>query len=299
MGIFNVLLKIWRKPVFKRSVLYVAGLVPDKLYVKLTFKGKVGYDLDLENPKTFNEKLNWIKLYNRNPLYTKLADKMTVKSIVADRIGEEYVVKNLGCWKSFDEIDFSSLPSQFVLKCTHDSSGAIICRDKDSFDYAKAKSKIDQTLKMNYYYACREWPYKNIPPRIIADEFLDDGSGRELNDYKFWCFNGKPTYMYCTLKTNKENIYENFYDMDFNPVDINHGFLHHSPEFEKPEVFDLMKDLAAKLSVGIPFVRIDFFYVKGRVYFGEYTFFDWAGLQPFKSYEQDLELGKLIRLPAE
>lgn len=297
MELFEFMLKIWHLPFFKRSVLYVAGLVPDEMYVRITFRGKLGYHLNLNNPKTFNEKLNWIKIFNRNPLYTTLADKYAVKEIVAERIGEQYVVKNYGCWSSFDDIDFSSLPSKFVLKCTHDSSGAIICRDKDYFDYYNARKRISHILKMNYFYACREWPYKDIPPRIIVDELLDDGSGRELNDYKFWCFDGKPTYMYCTLKTNKENIYENFYDMNFVPVDINHGFLRHSPEFEKPEAFELMKELAAKLSDGIPFVRIDFFYVNKKVYFGEYTFFDWAGLQPFSTYEQDLELGKYIQLP--
>lgn len=257
----------------------------------------MGYKINLDNPQTFNEKLNWMKLYNRQPIYTTLADKYAVKQIVKEKIGEEYVVKNLGVWDSFDEIDFNSLPKQFVLKCTHDSSGAIICRDKDTFDLLAAKKRIDFVMKMNYFYACREWPYKNIPHRIIADELLDDGSGHELNDYKFWCFNGKPTYMYCTVKTSMENIFENFYDMDFKPVNINHGFPRRNPEFEKPEAFELMKELAAKLSAGIPFVRIDFFYVNGKVYFGEYTFFDWAGLGKFSTYEQDLELGKLISLP--
>lgn len=295
MAIFKLMLQVWHNPVFKRSILFFAGLVPDKLYVKMIFRGKLGYKLNLKNPQTFNEKLNWFKIYNRQPLYTSLADKYAVKKYVADKIGEQYVVKNLGVWNSFDEIDFSSLPNQFVLKCTHDSSGALVCRDKSTFDMKAAKERVDFVMKMNYFYACREWPYKNIPHRIIADEFLDDGSGYELNDFKFWCFNGKPTYMYCTVKA--KDVYENFYDMDFNPVNIDHGFRRRDPEFEKPVAFELMKELAAKLSEGIPFVRIDFFYVNGKVYFGEFTFFDWAGLQPFNPYEQDLKLGKLIELP--
>lgn len=297
MNIFKYMLQVWHQPVFKRLILFVAGLVPDKLYIKMTFKGKLGYKLNLDNPQTFNEKLNWMKLYNRQSIYTALADKYAVKQIVKEKVGEGYVVKNLGVWDSFDQIDFDSLPKQFVLKCTHDSSGAIVCRDKDKFDKNAAKERVDFVMKMNYFYACREWPYKNIPHRIIADELLDDGSGHELNDYKFWCFNGKPTYMYCTVKTCMENIFENFYDMDFKPVNIDHGFPRRNPEFEKPEAFELMKELAAKLSEGIPFVRIDFFYVNGRVYFGEYTFFDWAGLQPFGTYEQDIKLGQLIKLP--
>lgn len=295
MTLFKQLLKIWHLPRMKSFILLAAGLVPDKTYIKYVAKGKLGYSIDINHPKTFNEKLNWLKLYGRNPLYTKMADKYEAKKIVAERIGEQYVVKNLGYWSSFDEIDFDALPNQFVLKCTHDSSGAIICRDKNSFDKLSAREKINLSLKMNYFYACREWPYKNIPHRIIADELLDDHSGKELNDYKFWCFNGVPKYMYCTVKSN--DVYENFYDMDFKPANIDHGFRRRAPEFAKPEAFELMKELAGKLSAGIPFVRIDFFYVDGKVYFGEYTFYDWAGLQPFKTYQQDLELGKLIELP--
>lgn len=292
---FNLLLQIWHQPAFKRAILFVAGLVPDRLYIRLTAKGKLGYSINLDNPKTFNEKLNWLKLYGRNPLYTQMADKYAAKQIVAERIGSQYVVRNLGCWQSFDDIDFDALPDRFVLKCTHDSSGAIVCRDKSTFDKNTARKRINLSLSMNYFYACREWPYKNIQPRIIADELLDDHSGKELNDYKFWCFNGVPKYMYCTVKSN--DVYENFYDMDFKPVDINHGFRRRKPEFERPEDFNLMKELASKLSKGLPFVRVDFFYVAGRVYFGEYTFFDWAGLQPFRSRQQDMELGELIELP--
>lgn len=297
MKIFELMLNVWHRPFMKRAVLFFAGLIPDKLYVNLIFKGKLGYKLNLRNPQTFNEKLNWIKLYNRNSLYTSMADKYAVKEIVKEKIGEEYMVKNLGVWDKFDEIDFDMLPNRFVLKCTHDSSGAIICRDKSTFDVDAAKKKVDFVMKMNYFYACREWPYKNIPHRIIADELLDDGSGHELNDYKFWCFNGEPTYMYCTVKTKRDDIYENFYDMDFKPTQINHGWPRRIPEFEKPAAFELMKELAVKLSAGIPFVRIDFFYVNGKIYFGEYTFFDWAGLQPFDSFNQDKELGRLIQLP--
>lgn len=298
-SLFDMLLEVWHMSFMKHLVLIIARLVPDKPYVKWIFKGKLGYKINLDKPVTFNEKLNWLKLYNRQPLYTQLADKFAVKSYVKGIIGEQYVVKNLGVWESFDEIDFDSLPNSFVLKCTHDSSGAIICRDKTVFDKESAKKRIEKTLSMNYFYACREWPYKNIPPRIIADEFLDDYSGKELNDYKFWCFDGVPTYMYCTVKTNREGIYENFYDMNFNPVKIDHGWPRRSEEFDKPASFEEMKKLAQTLSKGIPFVRVDFFYVDGKVYFGEFTFFDWGGMQPFGSYEQDLELGKLIQLPKQ
>ena len=155
MKLFNILLNIWHKPVFKRTILFVAGLLPDRLYVQLTAKGKLGYSINLDNPKTFNEKLNWLKLYGRNPLYTRMADKYAAKKIVAERIGEQYVVKNLGCWDSFDAIDFDTLPEQFVLKCTHDSSGAVICRDKANFDHEAARRRINLSMQMNYFYACR------------------------------------------------------------------------------------------------------------------------------------------------
>lgn len=295
MSIFDNLLKVWHKPGFKKSILFIAGLVPDKTYIKLITKGKLGYKVNLDYPQTFNEKLNWLKLYNRQPVYTQLADKYAVKQIVKEKIGDEYVVRNLGVWKKFEDIDFNQLPNKFVLKCTHDSSGVFICRDKANFDYEAAKKKIEFTLSMNYFYACREWPYKNIPPRIIADEFLDDHTGKELQDYKFWCFNGEPKIMYVTNKGEK--VEENFYDMDFQPLNIDHGFPRTNPEYVKPKEFELMKKLAQELSIGIPFVRVDFFDVDGHVYFGEYTFFDWAGLGKFASYQQDLDLGKLIQLP--
>lgn len=296
-SIFGLMLKVWHMPCMKRLILAVGGAIPDPIYIKLIFKGKLGYSINLNDPKTFNEKLNWCKLYNRNPLYPKLADKYAVKQIVADMIGEQYVVKNLGVWKHFDEIEFDKLPNKFVLKCTHDSSGVIICKDKATFDYKAAKEKLEFTLKMNYFYACREWPYKNIPPMIIADEYLDDHTGRELQDYKFWCFNGVPKIMYVTNKGAK--VEENFYDMDFNVLTINHGYPRTQPEYHKPKEFELMKELAAKLSVGIPFVRVDFFDVDGQVYFGEFTFFDWAGLGKFSDMKTDMDLGNLVVLPVK
>ncbi len=273
----------------------VLGMIPDKLYLKFLFRMKMGYKLNLNNPQTFNEKLNWLKLYNHQPLLSRLVDKYEVKKIVADRIGEQYVVHNIGCWDAVESINFDILPNKFVLKCTHDSSGVIICRNKNEFDIKHAIRNLKNAYSTKLYTIYREWPYKNVAPRVIADQMLDDHTGRELNDYKFWCFNGKPKFMYCTVKAKR--IFENFYDMEFNPVDINHGFERHVPEFEKPAAFDEMKELATKLSTGLPFVRIDFFYVDGKVYFGEYTFFDWGGMRPFTTYKQDLDLGRLIDLP--
>ncbi len=255
----------------------------------------MGYSLNLDNPKTFNEKLNWMKIYYRNPLFPLLADKYLAKEYVAEKIGEQYLVPNFGVWDSVDDINFESLPKQFVLKATGDSSGIVICKDKSKLDIDAIKSKLSHCQNTNYYYFLREWVYKDIKSRIIADKFLDDNSGTELLDYKFWCFNGIPKVMYCTNKGKQ--IYENYYDMNFDPIDINHGFQRKSPEFDKPAAFEEMKSLAAKLSEGIPFVRIDFFYVQGKVYFGEFTFYDWGGMRPFADKKWDDILGSWIKLP--
>lgn len=269
----------------------------DESYIKLrwSFQNPDAYKLNLKNPSTFNEKLNWMKLNNRNPLYSILADKYAVKEYVSQKIGSDYVVPCFGVFDSFEEIDFNMLPSKFVMKSTHDSSGVIICKDKSTLDVDKAKQHFDNSFGRNWFYYSREWVYKNIKPRIIIDQFLGKDTSKELQDYKFWCFNGSPKYMYITNKG--KNIYENFYDMNFKPVDINHGFPRVTPEFEKPEAFEKMVELASILSKDIPFVRIDFFYVDGKIYFGEFTFYDWGGMKSFADFNQDKQLGKLISLP--
>ena len=296
--------KFLQLPFIKKPLLFIynafwdslAHMMSDEAYLKFVYKRRFKRTLDLTNPKSFNEKLNWLKLYDRNPLYSTLADKYEVKEYVAKKIGEEYVVPNYGVWERFDDIDFEKLPPQFVLKTTGDSSGVIICRDKNSFDKKTAAKLIKESITTNYYYRKREWPYKDIHPRIIADMLLDEHTGKELHDYKFWCFNGEPKVMYVTNKG--KNIAENFYDMDYNPIDINHGFPRISPEFSKPKDFETMKQLAATLSKGIPFVRVDFFYVNNKIYFGEFTFYDWAGLKPFTGYEMDLKIGEWLTLPS-
>jgi len=287
-------------PFIKKPLLFIydgfwnilAHCMSDETYIKFIYKKRFHKDLDLQQPKSFNEKLNWLKLNDRNPLYATLADKYAVKEYVAKLIGAEYVVPNYGVWDRFEDIDFEKLPDQFVFKATGDSSGVIICRDKSTFDKKAAAKKIKQSLERNYYYKTREWAYKNIHPRIIADMLLDEHTGKELQDYKFWCFNGEPKIMYITNKG--KHISENFYDMDFNILDIDHGFPRIKPEFEKPKDFETMKRLAATLSKGIRFVRIDFFYVNNKIYFGEFTFYDWGGLRPFAKEETDIKLGSFI-----
>lgn len=267
----------------------------DEKYLKALYRVKFGRKLHLKNPKSFNEKLNWLKLYARNSIYTNMADKYKAKELAASLIGQEHIVPCYGAWEKFDDIGWDSLPEQFVLKCTHDSSEVILCRDKKTLDKEAARTKIEKCMKRNWYRHNCEWVYKDIKPLIIADKLLDDHSGTELRDYKFWCFNGEPKYMYFTNKGKK--ILENFYDMDFNPVYINHGFERRKPEFEKPIAFEEMKMYAAKLSKDIPFVRVDFFYVDGVIYFAEWTFYDWGGVRPFADYQQDLALGELLVLP--
>lgn len=269
--------------------------IPDRPYLQWLFHYVFGYRLDLKHPTTFNEKLNWLKLYDRNPLYTQLVDKYEVKQWVANKIGSEYVIPTLGVYESVSDIAFDDLPNQFVLKCTHDSGSTIVCKDKESFNFSEARQKLAHSLELNHFLELREWPYKNCRRRIIAEQYVDDENSDALQDYKWWCFGGVPKYMYFSVKT--DSIYENFYDMDFNPVYFNHGFLRHSPEFQKPAAFEEMKRLSEELSSNIPFVRCDFYFVKGRVFFGELTFYDWGGMQPFNAQEDDVFLGELIKLP--
>ena len=267
--------------------------ISDKRYLSLFYLINFGKKPNLETPQSFNEKMNWLKLHDRRDVYTKMADKYAAKTYVAERIGSEYVVKNYGVYDRWEDIDFDSLPNKFVIKGTHDSGGAFICKDKNTFDFKEAEQRIKHNLRINYFFPLREWPYKNIKPRIIVDQLLDDHSGSELRDYKFWCFNGKPPFMYVTNKGKV--IKENFYDMDFKPISIDHGFERTIPEYEKPTNFDKMKELATQLSAGIPFVRVDFFNVDGKIYFGEFTFYDWGGMRPFRN-DWDEKIGQFIEL---
>jgi hypothetical protein len=269
----------------------------DKFYIRTLWRMIMGYKLDLKHPRTFNEKLQWLKLYDRNPLYTTLVDKYRVKQWVADKIGEEYVIPTLAVWERAEDVDISKLPNQFVLKCNHDSGSVVICKDKKTFDLNAAKDKLRNALKHNFYLEAREWPYKNVKPCIFAEKFMEDGTGEELRDYKFWCFNGVPKIVYCSVKN--DNIWENYYDVNFTPLDINHGFPRAKQEIEKPDTFEDMKSIIGKFALQMPFVRVDFYEIRGRVYFGEFTCYDFAGLKQFQDIEQDNMLGDMIKLPID
>ncbi len=271
----------------------------DEKFIRKQFRNVFGRDLDLNNPRTYNEKLQWIKLYDRNPLYTQLVDKYEVKNIVGKIIGEQYIIPTLGVWDNFDDIDFSTLPNQFVLKCTHDSGGLVICSDKTKFDKKKAKQKIEKCLKNDYYMQNREWPYKNVQRRIIAEKYMVDESGYELKDYKFFCFNGKVKSMFIATERNNPAIETkfDFYDTNFNHLPFTNGHPNSSIEIKKPKSFEKMIQLAEKLSEGIPQARIDFYDIDGEVFFGEITFFHFSGFMKFEPEEWDYTFGDWIELP--
>jgi uncharacterized protein YqgQ len=268
----------------------------DKAYLKLVFYARMGKRLDLENPKTFNEKLQWLKLYNRKPEYTTMVDKYEAKNYVAEIIGEKYIIPTLGVWERFEDIPFDKLPSQFVLKCTHDSGGLVICKNREEFDIEEARKKIEHSLKTNYYLQGREWPYKNVKPRIIAEKYMQDIGTQDLKDYKFFCFGGKAK----CFKVDFDRFIEhhaNYYDVDKNLLDF--GEASYPPDRKKKidiratELHE-MEQLAEKLSKGIPFLRADFYDVNGNVYFGELTFYPASGFGEFTSTKWDEIMGEWI-----
>lgn len=275
--------------------------IPDRKYLEWCYRGAFSKKLNLDNPQTFNEKLQWLKLYDRKPLYMTLVDKYEVKKYVADKIGQQYIIPTLNVWNRFDEIDFNELPNQFVLKCTHDSGGLVICTDKKNLDEKKAKEKLDKCLKRNFYFQSREWPYKNIPRRIIAEKYMVDESGYELKDYKFFCFDGvaKAMFIATDRQVEGEDTKFDFYDMDFIHLPFTNGHPNAKHEIKKPESFDKMKELAEKLSQGIPEVRVDFYDIDGKVYFGEMTFYHFGGFTRFEPEEWDYKFGEWIKLPKE
>jgi hypothetical protein len=270
----------------------------DEVYLKILYQYKIGKKIDFENPLTYNEKQQWMKVHYYNPLYTKLADKYEVRKYIADKIGEEYLIPLLGVYNSFDEIDFDNLPNQFVMKCTHDSGGLVICTDKSKLDKKKARAKIERCLKRNYYTNSREWVYRDIKPRIIIEKYMVDESGYELKDYKFFCFDGKAKAMFMASdRTGNEETKFDFYDMDFNHLDFTNGHPNSNKELKKPDKFEEMIVLAEKISEGFPHERVDLYNINGKLYFGEITFFHWSGLTPFKPEKWDRIFGDWFNLP--
>ena len=272
--------------------------VPDRAYLRLMFRLNLGYWPDFENPKTFNEKLNWLKLYDRKPEYTRMVDKYEARSYIAEKIGEQYLIPLVGGpWNSVEEIDFDSLPNEFVLKTTHDSGGVVICRDKQSFDFEAAKQKLSRHQQREYYCGKREWPYKDVKPRIVAEQYMQDRDNVNLPVYKIMCFGGVPK-IFQTIqndKTPEESI--DYFDADWNLLRMRQNFPNSEKPMERPETLAEMLSLAEKLSQGHSFLRTDLYNINGKTYFSEITFYSDAGFAEFQPGEWDEILGSWIELP--
>lgn len=323
----NKYLRLLFDPKFRFSVLAAKGFfrhMPDREFYEKSYRLSYGKKLDLANPKGFSEKIMWLKLYDRKPLYSTLVDKYAVRSYLAERLGEEYLIPLVGGpWEHFDDIDFSLLPQQFVLKCTHDSGSVIVCRDKDSFDRAAAREKLSKRLKRNYYYGNREWPYKDVAPRIIAEEYLCQSGSRQpvesgqtitasqlqreqgLLDYKFLCFNGEVKVLFLDIgvidgSSTATNYFRNIYDRNFNLLPVLETRANFPQPVEKPLGYENMLAAAEKLSQGFPSLRVDMYNLDGKIYIGELTLYHGAGLGNFfYPPEWDEIFGSWIELPEQ
>ena len=272
----------------------------DEEYLKKLFYASMGKTLNLDNPQTFNEKLQWLKLYNRKPEYTMMVDKYKVREYIAQKLGTEYLISLLGVWNTPEEIDFNKLPDKFVLKCNHNSGlGMYICQDKSKMDVGQVKKELWKGLKQEYYLTGREWPYKKVKRKIIAEKYMEDDAVHELRDYKFFCFNGEPRItLVCTDRFSLDGLKEDFFDSNWTHLPMQRPTHANASELiPKPKSYDLMVHFAEELSKEMPFLRVDFYDINGHVYFGELTFFPASGLEKFEPEEWDERLGSWIKLP--
>lgn len=279
----------------KDKLRYCLSSMPDRPYLALYYYAMTGKVLHLKHPVGYNEKLQWLKLHDRHWEYTELVDKLAVRKHIKKVLGEEYLFPVLGHWKSFDDIDFNTLPDQFVLKCNHDSGSVKVISDKNSLtpdDIAEMREFFNVRLKRNFFLAGREYPYKNVKPYLFAEKYM----GKSINDYKFFCFGGEPELLLVVSGRNTDDHSEDFFDMDFKRVHIVNG--HHESKVtpEKPQFFEEMKELCRKLSQGMRQVRMDFYEIDGKIYFGEYTFFSGGGFELFHPDEWERKLGDLIKI---
>lgn len=294
-----IIIKILQKP--HQILLYLGNFgffdwMPDRMYLQCRYFGYNGSWLNLKKPERFNEKLQWLKLYYRKVEFAQMVDKVEAKKYVASIIGEEYVIPTIGVWNSFEEIEFEQLPKQFVLKTTHDSGGVVLVENKNEIIYEKVQKKINKSLCRTYYKIGREWVYKSVKPRIVVEKFM----GSNLQDYKLFCFNGEVRMtLVCSERFTDSGLCEDFFDNDWKHMDLKrpkHDNLQRV--INKPQNFELMKRLAEKLAVGIPFVRIDFYEIEEKVYFGEITFYPASGFEGFEPVEWDEILGRWLELPS-
>ena len=268
--------------------------MPDKLYLQVMYIANMWKILNLKNPKTFNEKLQWLKLYDRKPEYTMMVDKYRVREYIAKTIGEEYLIPLLGVWEDPDDIDFDALPDQFVLKPTHASGNVLICRDKTTLNQNECRRMMKQWLKREYFWNAREWPYKKVKPRIVAEKMIDD----KIVDYKFFCFNGEPRLLYLSKGLEDHATASiSFFDLELNRLPFQRSdFQPFKDEPIKPENYEEMLGIARKLAEGFTFIRVDLYSVDGKTYFSELTYYPCAGYMPFEPTEWDYKLGGWIEL---
>ena len=305
MSTLNKYVRALTNPEFRFSALSARGFyskLSDEKFVKKKWELMYGRDINLDNPQTLCEKLQWLKLYYRKPEFTGMVDKYEAKQVVSKKLGTEYVIPTLGVWNSVDDIDFDSLPDKFVLKPTHDSGGLIICRDKSKFDITKAKKKLGKSLTHDYYLNCREWPYKHVKRRIMAEPLIEELGKPESIEYKTTCFNGKVAFVtICSgiAHAEYEQRQNDHFDRDFNKMDwyVNYKPAKFTPG--KPEQWDEIIKFSETLSKDIPYLRVDTYLVDGKILFGEMTFYTWGGFMHFEPEEWDLRLGQMLELPKE
>lgn len=275
---------------------YFLSLLPDKLFLKIKFRLFMNKRLNLRNPQTFNEKIQWLKLYDRNPRYTQLVDKVAVREYVKQSIGEDYLIPIYGVYDSFDEINFDELPNEFVLKPNHTSGNVFICRDKTSINYTDLRKTVNLWMERDYFSIHREWPYKNILPKIVCEKYMVDESRIGLIDYKFFCFDGVPKAMFIATNRGIDTRFD-FYDLEFNHLPFMQHYKNSEKILNKPVGFEEMIKLSKILSRDIPHVRVDFYDIQGKVYFGELTFSHFSGFEKFEPEEYDYLFGSWIKLP--
>ena len=303
--LINKILKIIRNPMKIFPALgsrYMLKWIPDSIYLKLNYRGLMGEKLNLEHPKKFNEKLQWLKLYNKKPEYTLMVDKYEAKQYVSKIIGKKYIIPTIGVWDRFEDINFNLLPKKFVIKCTHDSGGLVIVKDKNKIDIDVIRKKIKKSLKKNYFWPGREWVYKNIKPRIIIEEYKTDKDEKcDLTDYKYFCFNGLVDCVMISIErsTGKPKYY--FFDKNWNLLRLNIRGKEAPKDFTlpKPRCIEEMFKIASLLSKGIPFLRVDLYESNERVFFGELTFFPQSGFDNLITYEAEKRFGHLISIPKD
>lgn len=277
---------------------HLLNWLPDKVYLKLIYHARTGIWPNLDNPRDYTEKLQWEKIHDHNPQYTMMVDKYTVRKYISEKIGDNYLIPLLGVWENAKDIDFAKLPNQFVLKCTHDSGSVRICHDKQSFDINEAVISLNKKLRKGTFWFTREWPYRNVHPRIIAEQYMEDESKEELKDYKVLCFNGVPKLIQVHSGRFNGVHTQDFYDLNWKKTNMTQCGMPMSDKcIAKPETFDEMMHLSALLSNGIPHLRVDWYSINGKLYFGELTFFDASGFERFDDPKVERLLGDWIDLP--